>query len=155
MGSSIISAYYKFQLVKDEKGTSKLNPKKRYLNDDSFNVVFENPDECKISIVGPCSDLNDYICYSIKFKDYEGGDGMILLSTSAGLLPFGVGRAIGSNDCLIWRMTGDDMFEVFVCLGMCDQSYQLLATVQDGTLGLREEIDGMFERLEDLGIGDE
>ncbi|SDL70333.1 hypothetical protein SAMN05421813_101280 [Daejeonella rubra] len=152
MGRSLISAYYKFQLIKEEFGIIKLKPLFRYLNEDSFNLIFESPDACKISVIGPCPEVNGYICYSFKFKDYDQNDGMILLSTSAGLLPLGVGRALESNDCFIWRMTEENIFEVFVCMGMCDQSYQLLSSVQDGTGGTREEIDWLFERIEALDI---
>ena len=152
MGRSLISAYYKFQLIKNEYGIYTLTPLFRYSHDESFDLIFEAPDECKIAVAGPCPDANDYICYSLRFKDYDRNDGLILLSTSAGLLPLGVGRALGSNDCFIWRMTEENIFEVFVCLGMCDQSYQMLSIVQDGTGGTREEIDSLFERIEALNI---
>jgi len=144
----MIVPYYEFRIQKDEYGAWHLVPLFRYLNNEWLNCIFESPDSCKIQLIDPSDSTYGYLGYALQYNDFDNESGMIILSSSTGLIPWGIGRARGSKDAFIFRLSQDNLFETFIFPGMADQSYQLLMSIQDGTGGYREVIDRVLDEVE-------
>ena len=142
----ILKSAYFIQLEEnDENNGFKLHRISKTGNSEPWNAVFSAPDLCTVKMIGPLEAAEDRIIYSIELNKHSHKDKRtIVLQTSSFLYPIGIGHEASDKNSYLFRITGDNVFEVFVAdiTGIDDGI--LIQMFMDGSLA--DEICDLQER---------
>jgi hypothetical protein len=137
---SILTAYYKFQLVPSNK-TDEYSIKRimKAGNSPHFNDLFIYDKPVKHKKIWSNGIIDDYVVYPISYGNGIDNKRLLMFETASFLHPYGNINIAGSKDCTLFRISPDNTFEIFISAGNTNQTGQLLTMLMDGSLN--EEID--------------
>ncbi|MFD1631066.1 hypothetical protein [Pseudopedobacter beijingensis] len=129
-----IDAYYKFQISSiDEKEKYKISPLFKEGNDKVLNQLFENYEKVIMHKVGPILDMDNYIHFSVNTA-FGKDDKLNLLFIYSSIYPYGILKYSGNKDVVLFKITNDDTFEVFVFKNKAGNSLNYLQLMVDNDL---------------------
>ena len=135
-----LKAALKFSVSETEKAdVLQLTRLSKVGNSEPWNTVFEDVDSCSFRKLGPLPSAEDRIVYVIDIdKSSHRDKRSIVLQTSTFLYPIGIGHEASDNDSYLFRISSDNVFEVFVADTAGVDDGILIQMFMDGSLA--EEI---------------
>ena len=147
---NLINAYYKFELSHDCKANqTSIIPMLKVGNHPIFNNLFTASNSLSLKKVGPVPEIYDYVAHILRYEDEQGQNCLIVFETSTVLYPFGVIKVNNpSNDCMLFRIGDDNVYEVFISTGNVNHQSQLLAMFKEGLLN--NQIDDLLSIIDTI-----
>lgn len=129
-----IDAYYKFQISSiGEKEKYNISPLFKEGNDKVLNQLFENYEKVIMHKVGPILDMDNYIHFSVNTA-FGKDDKLNLLFIYSSKYPYGILKYSGNKDAVLFKITNDNTFEVFVFKNKAGNSLNYLQLMVDNDL---------------------
>jgi hypothetical protein len=146
---SILTAYYKFQLVPANK-TDGYTIKKigKAGNSPHFNDLFIYDKPVKYKIIWSNGIIDDYMVYPVSYATGHDDKRLLMFETASYLHPYGNINIAGSEDCTLFRISPDNTFEIFISADNANQTAQLLTMLIDGSL--KDDIDELITKIENF-----
>lgn len=147
MTTKYLKAALKFKISEiGEKNGLGITRLSKVGNSEPWNAVFEHTDRCFVRKIGPLDSAEDRIIYTIDFDRWSHKNKRtIVLQTSSFLYPIGIGHEASDKSTYLFRITDENVFEVFVADTTGIDDGILIQMFMDGSLA--KEVCYLQEKL--------
>jgi hypothetical protein len=112
-------------------------------NDPLFNKLFSWFETVGFKRLEPSGGIDDYIIFPITFGKRDDQQ-IIMLETALFLYPFGTVNIGESEDCILFRISEENIVEIFISEGNANMTAQLLTMLVDGELA--DDINNLLKQ---------
>ncbi|TKC01398.1 hypothetical protein [Pedobacter cryotolerans] len=110
-----LDAYYKFEIQEiDNSENYKILPLFKRGNNMILNEIFASSEFLELTKIGPIADMNNYVAFEIKLKAKFHKYLIVSLQSFDSILPFGVVKYENVKDAILFRITNENIFEIYV-----------------------------------------
>jgi hypothetical protein len=147
-----LTAYYKFQLIPVANSNDyTVRRICKVGNCPHFNNFFDYNKPVRHKKIWTNGIIDEYMAYPVSYGHGSEDRRLLLFHTASFLHPYGNIDIENSNDCHLFRISPEDVIEVFISKNNANQAGVLLTLLMDGSL--KEEINQLLLRCGGLDDG--